>query len=30
MTRVILCEVVTDKSNKTLIEQRMEELHELV
>ncbi len=30
MTRVILCEVITDVANKFLIDQRMEELHELV
>lgn len=30
MTRVILCEVITEVANKFLIEQRMEELHELV
>ena len=30
MTRVILCEVITNVANKFLIDQRMEELHELV
>lgn len=30
MTRVILCEVIVDKAEKALVDQRMDELHELV
>lgn len=30
MTKVVLCEVITDVANKFLIQQRMDELHELV